>query len=43
MSKKLFILFIIAFCFKLAQLTWLKKLSESQSPERSISTFDNVF
>jgi hypothetical protein len=39
MSKKLFILFIIAFCFKFAQLTWLKKLSESLNPERSISTF----
>lgn len=38
MSKKLFILFIIAFSFKFAQLTWLKKLSDSQNPERSIST-----
>tara|TARA_B110000483_G_scaffold98579_1_gene120894 strand:+ start:321 stop:1739 length:1419 start_codon:yes stop_codon:yes gene_type:complete len=38
MSKKLFILFIIAFSFKFAQLTWLKKLSDTQNPERSVST-----
>ena len=38
MSKKLLILFIIAFSFKFAQLTWLKKLSDTQNPERSIST-----
>ena len=38
MSKKLLILFIIAFSFKFTQVYWLKKLSESLNPERSIST-----
>ena len=38
MSKKFLILFLIAFSFKFTQLTWLKKLSDSLNPERSIST-----
>jgi hypothetical protein len=38
MSKKLLILFIIVFSFKFTQVYWLKKLSESLNPERSIST-----
>jgi len=37
-NKLLLLLFLIAFSFKFTQLFWLKKLSESLNPERSIST-----
>ena len=35
--KSLFLLFVIAFSFKFTQLFWLKKISASINPERSIS------
>ena len=37
--KSLFLLFVIAFSFKFTQLFWLKKISASINPERSISFF----
>tara|TARA_B110000971_G_scaffold21661_1_gene19637 strand:+ start:10513 stop:11934 length:1422 start_codon:yes stop_codon:yes gene_type:complete len=37
MKKKLLLLFLIAFCLKFSQVYWLKKLSESQVPQRSRS------